>query len=407
VLTKIPRGTKDITPGEIYKWHYVEDAVRKVCRDFDFREIRFPTFEYTELFKRGVGDSTDVVQKEMYTFLDRDERSITLRPEGTASTARAFLQNSLYAQGLPLKLYYLISCFRYEKPQAGRLREFHQFGAEIFGAEGPLAEVELISLLSLFFARLGLSGIGLFINSLGCEKCRPDYQKALFSFFSERKDKLCSLCNERLGKNPMRIIDCKNPECKAQIEGMPKTTDYLCSDCKEHFEKTKEYLTAAGILFSVDHGIVRGLDYYNRTVFEFVTSEIGAQGTVCGGGRYDTLTEQIGGRHGAGAAFIIDGSTESGHSRTGRRKALPHPGGKGSRDPGIETFIFPSRAGDYRRRGFALPEHQGPDENGRPAGREIYGGPGGKRDFFRYFKRQKYGKRRKLPAASRFVRGGV
>ncbi len=305
MLTKIPRGTKDITPDEIYKWHYLEETARKVCEDFSFSEVRFPTFEYTELFARGVGDTTDVVQKEMYTFLDKDERSITLRPEGTASTARLFLQNSLYAGTLPSKLYYLIPCFRYEKPQAGRLREFHQFGAEIFGAPGPLAEVEIITLIDSFLKRVGITDIALNINSLGCKTCRAEYQKALFSFFSERKDKLCPLCNERLAKNPMRIIDCKNPDCKEQIKGMPKMLDFLCGECKEHFESVKEYLTGLSIPYTVDPSIVRGLDYYTRTVFEFVTNEIGAQGTVCGGGRYDNLTREIGDMEYAGIGFAM------------------------------------------------------------------------------------------------------
>ena len=294
-LIPIPRGTKDVVPGEIYKWQFVEDTARCVARDFGFTEIRFPTFEHTELFERGVGDTTDVVQKEMYTFLDKGGRSITLRPEGTASVVRSFLTNSLHAGGLPLKVFYIAPNFRYEKPQAGRLREHHQFGVECFGAEGAAADAEIIGLAATYINRLGLKNVSLELNSVGCPKCRPGFHDALKKYFGGHREKLCGTCHDRLERNPLRILDCKDEACGEIAKDAPIGLDFLCDECNAHLAQLKGYLDAMEISYSVNPRIVRGLDYYTRTVFEFVSEQIGAQGTLCGGGRYDGLTEVLGG----------------------------------------------------------------------------------------------------------------
>lgn len=291
-----PRGTKDVLPGDVYKWQFVERVFRETAGLFGYREHRFPTFEHTELFVRGVGDTTDVVQKEMYTFTDKGGRSVTLRPEGTASVVRSFLEHSLYAAGLPVKSCYLISNFRYEKPQEGRLREFHQFGAECIGSAEPIADAELIGLADAYFRRLGIRGLALELNSIGCPECRPKFHSALRAYFDGRKNELCDTCLTRLERNPMRILDCKNPACAELAKSAPTVLDFLCDDCKTHFDRTKALLTEMGIPFSINPNIVRGLDYYTRTVFEFVSDQIGAQGTVCGGGRYDGLVSELGGQ---------------------------------------------------------------------------------------------------------------
>lgn len=296
LITKAVKGTKDVLPGEIYKNQYIESTALDVAERFGFKEIRTPVFEHTELFQRGVGDTTDVVQKEMYTFDDKGGRSITLRPEGTAGAARSFLENGLCNETLPQKVCYLTSCYRYEKPQAGRLREFHQFGVECFGAQSPLADAEIISLANTFFKELGVKDLTLEINSIGCPECRAEYHKALREYFGARKDELCDTCKDRLERNPMRILDCKSPVCSEIAKGAPVVLDYLCDECKEHFEKVKSYLNALHIEFTVNPKIVRGLDYYTKTVFEFISNSIGAQGTVCGGGRYDGLIEELGGQ---------------------------------------------------------------------------------------------------------------
>ena len=292
-----PKGTKDILPQESYQWQYVESVLKQIALDFNFKELRTPTFESTEVFARGVGDTTDVVTKEMYTFLDKGGRSVTLRPEGTAGIARSFVEHGLYAGVLPLKLYYLISCFRYEKPQAGRLREFHQFGVECFGTPAPAADAEVISLAYEIFGFLGVEDIHLEINSIGCPECRKNYHAALKSYFESKKGDLCPTCLERLDKNPMRILDCKSPICSEIAAEAPVVIDYLCEDCADHFKKVQAYLDEMLIPYSINPQIVRGLDYYTRTVFEFVSDSIGAQGTVCGGGRYDGLIEELGGSH--------------------------------------------------------------------------------------------------------------
>ncbi len=291
---KAPRGTNDVLPAESYQWQQIEDAARRISDRFGYREIRFPTFESTELFERGVGDTTDVVQKEMYTFKDKGDRSVTLRPEGTASAVRVCLEHGLFGGLLPLKAYYIISAFRYEKPQAGRFREFHQFGAELYGSASPQADREVIELASSFLKELGLDQIFLNINSIGCPECRKNYHAALKTYFSSRAEELCETCRGRLDRNPMRILDCKSPICKEIAADAPVILDYLCDDCKDHFETLKTSLDNAGISYSVDPHIVRGLDYYTRTVFEFIDPVSGL--TLAGGGRYDGLVTELDGK---------------------------------------------------------------------------------------------------------------
>lgn len=296
LITKAIKGTKDVLPSEVHKNQYIESTCLSIAENYGYKEIRTPVFEHTELFQRGVGDTTDVVQKEMYTFDDKGGRSITLRPEGTAGAARSFLENGLANETLPQKVCYLTSCYRYEKPQAGRLREFHQFGIECFGATSPLADAEMISLAKNVFDQLGVKDIHLEINSIGCPECRAEYHKALKEYFATRQDELCDTCKDRLERNPMRILDCKSPVCSEIAKDAPVVLDYLCDECKEHFDKVKKYLDAMNIEYTVNPQIVRGLDYYTKTVFEFVADSIGAQGTVCGGGRYDGLIEEFGGQ---------------------------------------------------------------------------------------------------------------
>lgn len=296
LITNAIKGTLDVLPKESYKIQYVESAVREIAENFGFYEMRTPVFEHTELFQRSVGETTDVVQKEMYTFADKGGRSITLRPEGTAGAARAFLENGLFNEALPQKIYYLTSCYRYEKPQAGRLREFHQFGVEAFGAGSPAQDAEIIALANEVFNYLGVKNLTLEINSIGCPTCRAAYQKALKAYFENYKSELCETCKGRLDRNPMRILDCKSPVCSKIAADAPKILDYLCDDCRAHFDAVQQYLNTMQIDFTVNPEIVRGLDYYTRTVFEFVSNEIGAQGTVCGGGRYDGLLEELGGK---------------------------------------------------------------------------------------------------------------
>ncbi len=298
-----PRGTMDILPKESKKWQFIENVARNVCKKHGFGEIRFPTFEETALFQRGVGDTTDVVQKEMYTFVDRDGTSYSLRPEGTACVARSVVENGLAVDTMPLKLFYIINCFRHERPQAGRYREFYQFGAELFGATTPSADAELISLAGDFLNGLGIKNTSLHINSIGCPKCRPKYKAALIEYFSKHKEELCDTCKSRLEANPLRILDCKSPVCSSIATSAPKTIENLCDECNEHFGGLKNRLDAMNIEYIVDTGIVRGLDYYSRTVFEFISDGIGSQSTVCGGGRYDGLVEQIGGPKLAGIGF--------------------------------------------------------------------------------------------------------
>lgn len=295
-MITLPKGTKDMLPSEAYKWHYVEDIARKTAATFGFKEIRTPMFEHTELFLRGVGETTDIVTKEMYTFDDKGGRSMTLRPEGTAGVARCFVENGLQQLVMPMKAYYIASVFRYEKPQNGRFREHHQFGVECYGSDSPSADAEVIALASSFLKKVGLKSIELNINSIGCPTCRANYNKALKEYIGANLHNMCGQCQTRFEKNPLRILDCKEEKCKAITKNAPLITDFLCDDCREHFSKVQSILTSMGIEYKVNPGIVRGLDYYTRTVFEFVSTDIGAQGTVCGGGRYNNLVEEVGGK---------------------------------------------------------------------------------------------------------------
>ncbi|MDR1796270.1 MAG: histidine--tRNA ligase [Clostridiales Family XIII bacterium] len=293
MITKAPKGTKDVLPNEVYKWQAVEARFREVAARFGFLEIRTPVFEHTELFARGIGDATDVVEKQMYTFDDLGGRSLSLRPEGTAGAARAYVENKLYAGVKPLKLWYELSCFRYEKPQSGRLREFHQFGVEIFGSKDMLADAEVIAVADVFLRGLGLRELSLRVNSIGCPVCRPVYRKQLLDYLEGHREELCDTCKGRLERNPMRVLDCKSPVCQGIAAGAPLMIDALCDECRDDFASLQANLTALGVAFEIDPHIVRGLDYYTKTAFEFVSEQIGAQGTVCGGGRYDHLVCEV------------------------------------------------------------------------------------------------------------------
>lgn len=303
MLVKAPKGTKDIVPEQTYKWHFIENKIREITKAFGYNEIRTPIFEHTELFLRGVGDTTDIVQKEMYTFEDKGKRSITLKPEGTAPVVRAFIENKLYALQQPTKMYYMTPAFRYERPQAGRLREFHQFGVEAFGGELPSLDAEIIILAKQLLHHLGVEHVTLNINSIGCPTCRPIYLQKLKEYFGKNKETLCKTCNERLEKNPLRILDCKVESCRDVIKDAPLITESLCEECETHFAQLQHYLTDNNISFQVNPMIVRGLDYYTKTVFEFISDAIGAQGTVCGGGRYDGLVKECGGNQTPGIGF--------------------------------------------------------------------------------------------------------
>ncbi len=315
----------DILPTETPLFRYIEGVMREEAEKYGYGEIRTPTFENTELFVRGVGDTTDVVQKEMYTFTDKEEdRSISLRPEGTASVARAIIENGKCTDPMPLKYYYIISCFRHEKPQAGRSREFFQFGTEMFGSDSPAADATAISLAASVIRRLGLENVKLHINSIGCKECRPKYRESLVEYYRTQEDKLCDTCKSRLVKNPLRLLDCKNPDCAELAKLAPKTVEHLCDACSGKFDMLKSALDAMGIEYIVDSSIVRGLDYYTGAVFEFIADGIGAQSTVCGGGRYDGLVESLGGPALSGIGFgmgltrIILAMREAGLDKIGR-----------------------------------------------------------------------------------------
>lgn len=299
------RGTQDILPNDIYKWLYMENIIRDLCALYGYGEIRTPIFEETKLFLRGIGDTTDVVTKEMYTFEDRGGRSITLRPENTASAVRAFLEHKLYGDQGVHKLFYIGSMFRYDRPQAGRYREFHQFGVEILGASSPLADVEVIVLAYRLFQKLGLQNLELRINSIGDKNCRNAYKEELISYYESQKDMLCEDCKQRLYKNPLRLLDCKEDNCKILAKNAPIITNYLCEECHSKFEKVKSGLTALHISYVVDPGLVRGLDYYTNTAFEIQYPPLGAQSAICGGGRYDKLVEEMGGPDVPGIGFAV------------------------------------------------------------------------------------------------------
>ena len=288
-----PKGTKDVLPEESFKWKYVENIAEETFENYGFREIRVPTFEYTELFERGVGDTTDVVQKEMYTFEDKGGRSITLRPEGTAGTIRAYIENGLSSKPSPFKAWYRMPMFRYENVQKGRYREFNQIGCEVVGSASYLADVETINMAYNFLKNIGISDVTLNINSIGCPKCRAKYQEALREFIGKNLEQYCDVCKSRFDKNPMRILDCKEKKCKELNQGAPVILDYLCEECKEHFENVKTLLKSLGVEYKIDSGIVRGLDYYTKTVFEFISEKDGL--TVLAGGRYDGLVKELGG----------------------------------------------------------------------------------------------------------------
>ncbi len=323
-----PRGTMDIFPNEARLWQKIESTARDVASRYGFGEVRTPTFEELSLFKRGVGEVTDVVQKEMYTFTDREERVFALRPEGTASVVRSIIENGKTSDVMPLRYYYIINCFRYEKPQAGRSREFFQFGTEMFGTKDASADATVISLADTLIKELGINNVELHINSIGCPNCRPKYREALVNYFDSHKDELCDTCRERLKTNPLRVLDCKSPVCSEIAKDAPNTIDYLCEECDNHFKDLKTYLDAQGIKYTVNTRIVRGLDYYTKTVFEFICNGIGAQSTVCGGGRYDGLMEQLGGPSlpgigfGMGITRIILAMQESGSAETEEQRPV-------------------------------------------------------------------------------------
>lgn len=292
---KAPRGTQDVLPTESYKWQYIEKLLFDISLKYGFNEIRVPTFEYTDLFCRSVGDSSDIAEKEMYTFEDRSSRLVTLRPEGTAGVVRSVLENNLLNNGLPIKLSYLVSCFRYEKPDAGRLREFHQFGIELFGSSFPQADFEVIAMANEMLRSFQIPGLVLNINSIGCKDCRKIYQNALIKYLKSKESQLCEVCYQRLSKNPLRILDCKNNNCQEIIKEAPVVIDFLCDECNNHFESLKQYLNKSQIEYIVNPKIVRGLDYYTKTVFEFIVNTDKNNLTICGGGRYDNLISELGG----------------------------------------------------------------------------------------------------------------
>ena len=300
-----PRGTKDILPDTVAQWTHVEKVIRELCARYGYHEIRTPIFEHTELFLRGIGETTDVVEKEMYTFTDRGERSLTLRPENTASVVRSYLQNKLYAADALVKLFYIGSMFRYDRPQAGRYREFHQFGVEALGEASPAVDAEIIVLAVEFLRALGLQELKLHLNSVGCPKCRPVYRERLQEFFRPHLEELCTDCRSRFERNPLRLLDCKNEHCHALAEDAPRITDCLCDECRTHFAEVQSYLTAAGVPFELDANLVRGLDYYTKTAFEVKYTPLGAQSAVAGGGRYDGLVEEVGGPPTPGIGFAV------------------------------------------------------------------------------------------------------
>ena len=305
MIIKAPKGTMDVVPDQSYKWQYIENKIREITKEFAISEIRTPVFESTELFQRGVGDTTDVVEKEMYTFDDKGDRSITLRPEGTAGAVRLFIEHGLFNNPLPIKTYYLTSCYRYEKPQAGRLREFHQFGVEYFGTQNPSADAEMMQIALMLYERLGLTGLTLNINSIGCPKCRKEYNEKLKAYLKNHYNELCDTCKNRFERNPMRILDCKSPDCKEIAKGAPLLIDNICDECSTHFGEVKKYLESAGISFEIDPYIVRGLDYYTKTVFEITAKNKNSNNTICGGGRYDGLVEELGGNPTPACGFAL------------------------------------------------------------------------------------------------------
>ena len=347
MLTQAPRGTKDVLPTESYRWQYLEEKMRRAAATAGYREVRTPVFEHTELFLRGVGDTTDIVQKEMYTFQDKGDRSITLKPEGTAGAVRCFLESNLYAEALPCKMYYLDApIFRYEAPQSGRLREHHQFGLECFGAPGATADAELILLAFRLLKELGIRNLSVNINSIGCPECRPKYHAALKEYLAGRVDRLCEDCKNRFERNPLRVLDCKKPGCQQEVKDAPSMLDMLCDDCRAHFEELKACLDGAGIPYQVNPRIVRGLDYYTRTVFELITETPAGNLTVCGGGRYDHLVSQLGGPDLPAVGFGM-----------GLERVLMLMDAEGIQIPRPDLYeVFVTYMGENRGRAFRLVE---------------------------------------------------
>ena len=305
MINKAPKGTMDILPEDSYRWQYIENEMRRIAKEFGAKEIRTPVFEHTELFLRGVGDTTDVVEKEMYTFNDKGDRSITLRPEGTASAVRSFIEHGMFNNPMPAKLFYIISCYRYEKPQAGRFREFRQFGVEYFGSQSPSADAEIMELALTLYERMGLKDLTLNINSIGCPKCRSVFNQKLREFLQANYDELCDTCKNRFERNPMRIMDCKSPVCKKIVEGAPTLIECICDECRDHFESVKKHLEVSNIKYNIDPYIVRGLDYYTKTVFEITAKNKNSNNTICGGGRYDGLVEELGGNPTPACGFAM------------------------------------------------------------------------------------------------------
>ena len=347
MLTQAPRGTKDVLPTESYRWQYLESKMRSAAALSGYREVRTPVFEHTELFLRGVGDTTDIVQKEMYTFKDKGDRSITLKPEGTAGAVRCFLESNLYAEALPCKMYYLNApIFRYENPQSGRLREHHQFGLECFGAKDATADAELILLAYHLLQDIGIRNLSVNINSIGCPKCRPQYHQALKAFLADRFDSLCDTCRGRFDRNPLRVLDCKEKKCREITRNAPSMLDMLCDECRDHFQQLQDCLDAAGIQYRIDSRIVRGLDYYTKTVFELITATKDGELTVCGGGRYDNLVSQIGGPEIPAVGFGM-----------GLERVLMLLDAEGVRIPEPERCdIFITYMGNNRMKAFELTE---------------------------------------------------
>ncbi len=301
---KAPKGTRDVLPEQSYQWQFLEARIREIVKKYGFLETRTPVFEHTELFLRGVGETTDIVQKEMYTFLDKGERSVTLKPEGTAGVVRMFVENNLFGDTQPTKMFYLYSpTFRYERPQAGRLREHHQFGVEFFGSPKPSADAECIAVATELLSSLGCGGLTVRLNSIGDPNCRPHYHEALKSYLHEHYDDLCETCKVRLETNPLRVLDCKVDSCQKIANGAPVIGDYLCTECRDHQSQLLRLLDGMGINYVIDPRLVRGLDYYTKTVFEITSESIGSQSAVCGGGRYDGLVEEIGGPHTPAVGF--------------------------------------------------------------------------------------------------------
>lgn len=347
-MLKAPRGTFDILPPQSHKWAFLENKLRDVSKKYNFEEIRTPTFEHSELFARSVGETTDIVEKEMYTFKDKAGRDLALRPEGTASVARAFIEHGMAQGPLPRKFFYIGSMFRYEKPQAGRYREFAQYGAEILGSASPYSDVEVIMLAVSIAENLGLTGTKLLINTIGCPACRAKYRQDLISYLSQQRSNLCEDCQKRLMRNPLRVLDCKNPSCRKVTEGLPSMLEYLCNECERHWVKFREILSSVDIEYEVDKSLVRGLDYYTKTVFELVWPPLGAQNALLGGGRYDGLIEQLGGKPTPGVGFAMGMERILSASEKGERPIRPVEE--------LDFFVVTQKSGneDIPQRGFLL-----------------------------------------------------